>query len=136
MLMTQAAAMRPSVVRLRGGWHVVLRRVATMGVLATALAFVHVPYRPATVCPLRALTGIPCPFCGGTTAASDVGRLDLRGALLASPLAVIGAVVFALAPLGLGRWWAARPTRLRTVLLVAAALGSEIWQIGRFGLLH
>lgn len=37
-------------------------------------------------CPLRALTGIPCPTCGGTEAFKDVLHGDLTGAIRANPL--------------------------------------------------
>lgn len=107
-----------------------LGRAAVGMALAVLLATVHVPGRPSTACVLRGLTGIPCPFCGGTTAAAAVGRLDLMAALRASPAAVAGAAAFVLAPLlphlppVRGRW------------LIAFFLGfAELWQLARFGLL-
>lgn len=44
------------------------------------------------LCPLRRLTGVPCPFCGITTAATEVMTGDLFGALAANPL-IIAVVV-------------------------------------------
>lgn len=41
-------------------------------------------------CPLLALTGIYCPFCGGLRAVHDAVHLDLAGALDRNPLAVAG----------------------------------------------
>jgi len=40
-------------------------------------------------CPLLALTGIYCPFCGGLRAVHDLAHLDITGALDRNPLAVI-----------------------------------------------
>ena len=46
-------------------------------------------------CPLLALTGIYCPFCGGLRAVHDLAHLDLAGALDRNPLAVIALPVIA-----------------------------------------
>lgn len=97
---------------------------------ALVLAQLHLPHRPATVCLLRAVTGLPCPFCGGTTAAVHVGRGDLVGALRASPLAVVAAPVSAFLPLLAGRVRPLLPWRAALVLVLA---GSELWQLHRFG---
>jgi hypothetical protein len=113
----------------------VVRRYAAVGATALLLGAVHVPHRPATLCLFRELTGLPCPFCGGTTAAVRLGHGQLEGALAASPLAV---AVLATWPL-LGvmrppRWWRQRSVRWT---LVAAILGfAEIWQLARFGVIH
>ncbi|MBK5307312.1 MAG: DUF2752 domain-containing protein [Frankiaceae bacterium] len=106
-------------------------RLAVMLGLAVVLANVHPRDRPATVCLLRGVTGVPCPFCGGTTAAIRVGSGDLLGALHASPLAVVGAPVVAALPLLRGRL--ARLSRsVRLGVLATAVLASELWQLLRF----
>jgi hypothetical protein len=98
---------------------------------AVGLGALHLRHRPSTICPFRALTGLPCPFCGGTTAASRLGRGDLRGALAASPLAVvmlgIWPLVGAISP---PRWW--RRRRLRITAIVLILIGAEFWQLVRF----
>ena len=94
------------------------------------------PWRPPTLCLLRGLTGVPCPFCGGTTALVQLGRGDLAAALRASPLVVLGAPVWVAWPRLrrlLGRW---SDTGVRRVLLGAGAVAlvlSELWQLHRFG---
>jgi hypothetical protein len=111
----------------RSGW-----RLTALLVVAVALAHVHPKHRPATVCLVRGLTGIPCPFCGGTTAAVHVGRADLRGALHASPLALLGAPLFAAWPV-LGSLLPRVPAAARIGSLIAVIAGSELWQLHRFG---
>jgi len=109
---------------------------------ALALANLHVPGRPATLCPLRALTGVPCPFCGGTTAAVRLGRFDLLGALRANPFIVLGAVVVATLPAvvayrsarPVARWPAVSSRTIRVAIAVAVVC-SEVWQLFRFGIL-
>jgi hypothetical protein len=117
---------------LRPAPAVAARLTCLLGI-AVALAHLHPVGRPSTLCALRALTGIPCPFCGGTTAAVRIGAGDLAGGLRASPLAVLAAPVVAALPL-LRSWRprVSRPVAL-TALLVALG-GSEIWQLYRFGL--
>lgn len=40
-------------------------------------------------CPLLALTGLYCPFCGGMRVVHDLVHLDLLGALARNPLVVV-----------------------------------------------
>lgn len=93
------------------------------------------------LCPLRRLTGVPCPLCGGTTAALAVARGDVAAALAASPLAVLVFVVIAAAWL----WWLLFRTGLldrpestgglrRRVAPLAAPLlaGSWLFQLHRY----
>lgn len=54
------------------------------------------PGHPGLPCPLRTLTGVPCPLCGGTTSVEDVFRGHVVGALQANPIgpaAVVAAAV-------------------------------------------
>jgi predicted ABC-type sugar transport system permease subunit len=118
------------------------QRVGVGAVAALALANLHVPGRPATLCPFRALTGIPCPFCGGTTAAVHIGRFDLLGALRANPVIVFGAVVVAATPALIafrssryGARWPALPSRTVKWAIALALVLSEVWQLFRFGIL-
>lgn len=47
-------------------------------------------------CPLLALTGLYCPFCGGLRVVYDLSHFDLGGAMARNPLAVIGLPLVAL----------------------------------------
>jgi Protein of unknown function (DUF2752) len=126
---------------VRSGFRASGQRIAAFAVAAVALANLHLPGRPATVCPLRALTGIPCPFCGGTTAAVHIGHLDVLGALQANPVVVVGAIVTACTPAAMaiktrhGGWPSWMTRRAVTGAIILAVAFSEIWQLFRFGII-
>jgi len=71
-------------------------RVAGALLLAAAVVLPFAPGDPGVACPLRTLTGIPCPLCGMTTSVEAAVRLDLAAAFHANP-AGIAAVAIALA---------------------------------------
>lgn len=105
-----------------------------MGLVVLAVAALHVR-RPATLCLLRATTGVPCPFCGGTTAAVRLGHADLRGAVAASPLALLLIVTWPLVGVVRGPgWWQVRAARWS--LIAVALVSAEVWQLLRFGLIR
>lgn len=109
-------------------------RAAGLVVAALVLSVLVLPWRPTTLCLLRGLTGIPCPFCGGTTALVHLGRGDLVAALRASPLVVLGAPVWVMWPRlsDAGAAWVRRHGRRAPLLLGAGALtASELWQLHR-----
>ncbi|WP_153533568.1 DUF2752 domain-containing protein [Actinomadura macrotermitis] len=114
----------------------VLLRVAAMAAAAACAALVHRVNDPGVLCPLRAITGVPCPLCGGTTVFIELGSGHPVRAVLANPVALAGALGIAVAPLGAGgRWWALQP-RTRAWILGTALVGSELWQLARLGLLR
>jgi Protein of unknown function (DUF2752) len=94
-------------------------------------------------CPLRTLTGIPCPLCGMTTAATALATGDLGGALAANPFALLLAgftLVMAVLMVARALGWAPAaaqwpPSRRRQTLWVAAVLAVASWafQLHRFG---
>ena len=66
--------------------------------LVSAGTLAVVPFLPIVgpLCPLRRITGVPCPLCGGTTAGLALLRGDLGAAVAASPLALaLGALIVA-----------------------------------------
>jgi Protein of unknown function (DUF2752) len=125
--------------RLSPGYNALARLVA----VASGLLWLAWLPRPHTVCPFLMLTGIPCPFCGGTHAGIDLGRGHPIAALRASPLAVCGAVVVVILPIlratSLAERWRHLPAKTRNTVaitsIVAALAASEVWQLVRFGLL-
>jgi uncharacterized protein DUF2752 len=48
---------------------------------------------PGPGCPLRTLTGIPCPLCGMSTSVEDSVRLQLVDALKTNPVGLLAVVV-------------------------------------------
>jgi hypothetical protein len=126
----------PVIAGHRSPWPAVAGRYAVVGLGALLLGALHLRHRPATLCLFRAVTGLPCPFCGGTTAVARLGRGDILGAVVASPLAVVLLAGWPVRDvLHPPAWWQARwqsrPLRwgAGALLLVTA----ELWQLVRFG---
>ena len=101
-------------------------RVAAAGLVGVAAAWPVLPH-PPIACPLRALTGIPCPLCGMTRACVAAVHGHLGTSLAFNPagvLVVLAAIVALVRP----QWL----TRLRApawaVLFAVGALW--LWNIG------
>ena len=96
------------------------------------LAFLRplVPFEAGVLCPLRAVTGVPCPLCGMTTSVTAVTQLDFAGAFSANPAGIV-AVVAALYLL------VRRPRYLSVSLpAVLVALGAMwIFELNRYGII-
>jgi hypothetical protein len=122
-------------------------RVGLAGLAGAAAAYCypvltsHTPL--ALPCPLRTLTGVPCPFCGMTTAATRLGTGQLRAALAANPfILLLAALTAVMAVLVVARLLGAAPApapwpppRQRTARRVVAVLVGISWlyQLYRFG---
>jgi hypothetical protein len=63
---------------------------------AAAAPFVRAFAAELPGCLFRAVTGVPCPTCGGTRALLALVRLDVPAALAWNPLVTVGALVFVL----------------------------------------
>jgi hypothetical protein len=100
---------------------------------------------PGLPCPLRTLTGVPCPFCGMTTATVAISHGRWGSAAAASPLVYpVAALVAGTIPVLLARsaGWAPGPrpwpeaVRRRTRWAVAVLIAlSWLFQLHRFGFL-
>jgi len=101
-------------------------RFVAVGMFGAAAAWPLLPHTP-TVCPLRSLTGIPCPLCGMTRACVALVHGHLGTSLAFNPagvLVVLAAVVAIVRPQLLTRVHV--PT-----WLVAITLGALwLWNIG------
>lgn len=88
-----------------------------------------VPGYPGVTCPLRALTGVPCPFCGTTTSFKELFHLDVAGSLAANPIGVMA--VIALIAI-----FFSRRLHIRVPLLLLIGLPAILWlyQLHRFSL--
>ena len=136
--MTVAVAYRPSSTPER-------LAVVAAALIPAAIAYpaLHAATGFAPVCPLREVTGVPCPFCGGTTAATALADGRLVDALAANPFVpaltvVLAGVLLLVVARALGlatppRSWSG--DRQRTGALVAGALVTASWlfQLGRYG---
>ncbi len=99
-----------------------LAGLATVGTVVLAAADPRTTglYPP---CPLRALTGLSCPLCGGLRAVHDLAHLDLAAAWGMNPAVVLLAPVAVV----LGLRWLRRPRAVpvvgpRTALALVVAL--------------
>jgi len=106
-------------------------RGAAIAVLGAAPILALMPEHAGLPCPLRTLTGVPCPLCGGTTSVEDVFRGHLLGALQANPLgpAVVAAALFLLVR---------RPRhalRVPGVAVAVTVLGLWLFELHRFSLI-
>ena len=105
-------------------------RVAGGAMLAAGLALPVLPGHPSLHCPLRTLSGLPCPLCGLSTSVEETVRLHLGDALAANPLGVV-LVLAALALLVL------RPARLALPKAVIPTVLAASWlfELHRFSFL-
>ncbi|HEX4787056.1 MAG TPA: DUF2752 domain-containing protein [Actinospica sp.] len=113
-------------------------RLALAGICSVAAAWVHQHHDPGALCPLRRLTGIPCPLCGSTTVFMEAGAGHWSAALAANPFTVLAFLAFLGAPLARidpASSWARMPALRRNVLLGVLLGLCWLWQLHRFGFL-
>jgi hypothetical protein len=98
--------------------------------LAAAAVLPWVPGHPHLFCPLRTLTGVPCPLCGMTTSVEATVHLRFGDAFAANPA---GLLLVALVIVLLVR----RPTALRVSMPLIALALALMWafELHRFGFL-
>ncbi|MFQ5744104.1 MAG: DUF2752 domain-containing protein [Acidobacteriota bacterium] len=111
-----------------------------VGVAALLLAWTY-PLWSQTVslaCPMRSLTGVPCPTCGGTRAVVAAARGDWKLALGFNPLigmAGVGLLVYVpwAAAVVVGDWrrprWSVFSRRLGAGLLLAVIVANWLYLV-------
>jgi hypothetical protein len=102
-------------------------RMAGAGLLGAAAIWPALPVHPPFACPLRSLTGVPCPMCGITRACVAALHLDLGSSLAFNPggvLVVIAALVALLRP----QWLHRLRIPMWTVVVALGALW--VWNVG------
>jgi hypothetical protein len=111
-------------------------RLGLATVCSLGAAWIHENHDPGALCPLRRLTGVPCPLCGSTTVFMEAGAGHWTAALTANPFTVLAFLVFLAAPLAMVdpvQSWANLPARRRFTLLGVVLALSWVWQLHRFG---
>ena len=100
-----------------------LREVRVVGAAMLGVAAVRplVPFEFVPPCPLRTITGIPCPMCGMTRGVTAVVHGELGRALTLNPGAFLAVAV---AILLLLRW---RATRVVVPVWAIATLVAVLW---------
>lgn len=99
---------------------------AAVGVLAATLALrLRDPHVTGSwgFCPLRALTGLDCPFCGGLRAVNDLSHLRLSDAVHSNAL-LVGLLPVLVAGWA---WWAWRSWRGRPVRAPSGPRARLLW---------
>jgi len=110
-------------------------RLALAVTLAVAVARLHAVHDPGVLCPLRAVTGVPCPLCGSTSAFIALGSGEVMAALAAQPVTAAATVLAVAAPRAVAARWRRLSQQWRITLTVAIAFGSWVYQLHRFGVL-
>lgn len=87
------------------------------------------PHNPGLACPLRTLTGVPCPMCGMTTAVKAGLAGHWSASIAANPFGIV-AVLVAIALLVRPRL---RSVKVPVMLIVGCAMASWVWELRRFG---
>ena len=106
-------------------------RGAAVAMLGGAALLPLLPGHAGLPCPLRTLTGVPCPMCGMTTSVEAVAHahpLAALGANPAGPLAVLAAILLLVRP-------PARPFAVPLVALVAVFAALWAFELHRFSFL-
>jgi Protein of unknown function (DUF2752) len=106
-------------------------RGAAVALLVAGSTLPLLPGHQGLPCPLRTVTGIPCPFCGTTTSVEATLHADPGAALAANPL---GPALVAAAVVLVVR----RPRHaLRVPLLFVIVLAAALWlfELHRFDVL-
>jgi hypothetical protein len=104
-----------------------LRYLGT-AMLALGLLLPHLPGDPGPPCPLRTVTGVPCPLCGMTTSVKAALRGHLHTALAANPFGIL-AVMTAVVLLARPTW---RRLQVPVGMLAGTLAVSWLFELHRF----
>src|ERR1700682_2534067 len=110
---------------IRTAWDVDITgaRWAGGAMVGLGLVLPHLPHNPGLPCPVRTLTGVPCPLCGMTTAVKALCTGHVGASLAANPFGVVAVVTAILLILRPGM----RSVRVPIGLVAAAAVTSWVW---------
>ncbi len=116
--------------QLSGSTTVDLRgvRVGAAAMVAIAAARPAIPFEFVPPCPLRTITGIPCPMCGMTRGVTSLVNGDFAHALLMNPASYL---VIALTVL-LFVQWRTRRVVIPVWVIVAVLAVMWTWQLFKY----
>jgi hypothetical protein len=102
-------------------------RIGAGALIGAAAIWPVLPLHPPLACPLRTVTGIPCPLCGMTRACVAAAHGHLGTSLVFNPAGIL-VMLFALTALIRPEWL----VRMRPPLwLIGSVLGALwLWNIG------
>ena len=101
-------------------------RVAALALVPAALVLKALPFSPVPPCPLRTLTGIPCPLCGSTRGVIAAVHGDLGRAVTLNPASLIVIVLAVMLVIG----W--RVERVRVPVWLIVATFAALWAYQMF----
>jgi len=102
-------------------------RISAAGLVGAAGVWPLLPVHPPLACPLRTLTGIPCPLCGMTRACVAAVHGHLGASLAFNPAGVM-VIVAAVIALVRPQWLTRQQVPWRGVGIAIALLW--VWNIG------
>ncbi|HVF53145.1 MAG TPA: DUF2752 domain-containing protein [Actinomycetota bacterium] len=106
-------------------------RVPAALMLAAAAVRPLIQDHASLPCPLRTMTGIPCPLCGMTTSVEATAQLDLATAAAANPAGIVAVLMAVIV-------WFIRPDRRFSIPMpgvVAVLMCMWIFQLFRFSVI-
>ena len=106
-------------------------RGAALAMLAAAATLPFLPGHPGLPCPLRTLTGVPCPLCGMTTSVEATVHAHVLAALQANPAGplLLLAALTLIVRRPTGAW------RVPTVPVAGLVLGLWLFELHRYSLI-
>ena len=102
-------------------------RIVSGAMLGAAVVWPWLPAHPPLACPLRALTGVPCPLCGMTRAVVAAAHGHVVRSLAFNPA---GIVIVVAAILVVARPALIRRIRVPIWALCAVTAGLWLWNAG------
>lgn len=103
-------------------------RVMGAGMLAVAAVRPLIPVETVPPCPLRFITGIPCPLCGMTRGVTALVHGDFAHALLMNPAAYLAVAIALL----LIVQWRVKRFVISVRLITAVLAVMWIWQLYKY----
>lgn len=104
-------------------------RWGAVALVPAALVLSVLPFDPVPPCPLRSVTGIPCPLCGSTRGVIAAVHGEVGRALTLNPASLL-AIVLAVALIV--TWRVPRFRRVRVPVWVAAGVLAALWSYQLF----